>query len=135
MSREVGDGFRGQPAFGPRKFLRSTSEADRWSGCPIGGMGRTVSDTGSGCVVAATAGLIRLGRSPAALLVAKHQDKSGSCPLLNDVCLRALTTKPKKLAAQRLHRKCAIILQGTDRQNPIPIRAIGAIPPGDRAVL
>src|ERR1700722_15304946 len=26
-------------------------------------------------------------------------------------------------------------LEGTDRQNPIPIRGIGAIPPGDRAVL
>ena len=46
------------------------------------------------------------------LVVAKHQDKSGSCPLRDDVCLRALTTKPKKLAALGLHRKCAIILPG-----------------------
>jgi hypothetical protein len=55
----------GQQAFGPRKVSRNTSEADRWSGCPIGGMGRTVSDIGSGCVISATAGSIRLGRLPA----------------------------------------------------------------------
>jgi hypothetical protein len=70
-----------------------------WSGCPIGGMGITVSETGSGCAVATTAVLIRLERLPAVFWFAKHQDKSGSCPSLNDVCLRALTTKPKKLAA------------------------------------
>ena len=56
--------------------------------------------------------LNQIGAVASRLLVAKHQDKSGSCPLLNDVCLGALTTKPKKLAAQRLHRKCAIILRG-----------------------
>ena len=43
------------------------------------------------------------------VLVAKHQNKSGSCPSLNHVCLRALTTKPKIHAAQRLRRKCTIV--------------------------
>jgi hypothetical protein len=32
------------------------------------------------------------------LLVAKHQHKAGGCPSLYNECLRALTTKPKKLA-------------------------------------
>ena len=65
MSREAGDGFRGQPPFGPRKFLRVTSAAERWSGSAIGGSGGTIGDTGSGCVVAAAVGVIELGWPPA----------------------------------------------------------------------
>jgi hypothetical protein len=59
MSPEIGPGFRGQPLFGPRKLLRSTSNADRWSGSPSGGMAGAINDTGGGCVVA-TAAVIRL---------------------------------------------------------------------------
>ena len=51
--RDVGEGLQGQPALGSRTFFR---KADRSRGCPTGGMGGTVSDTGSGSVVAALAG-------------------------------------------------------------------------------
>ena len=63
---EVGEAFRGQPAFGRRNFFCSTSEADRWGGCFIGCIGRAVRDTGSGRVVAAMAGRTAIWGWPSA---------------------------------------------------------------------
>jgi hypothetical protein len=51
----------------------------------------------------------QIGVPGSCVLVAKHQDKAGGCPSLYDVCRRALTAKPKKLAGYGLHRKCAIV--------------------------
>jgi hypothetical protein len=51
----------------------------------------------------------QIGVPASRVLVAKHQDKTGGCPSLYDVCVRALTAKPKKLAGQGLHRECAIV--------------------------
>jgi hypothetical protein len=67
-------------------------------------------DTGRGCVFAVAARVIGLGRSPAVFWRRTTWTRAGSCPSLYDLCLRALATKPKKLAAQRLHCKFAIIL-------------------------
>jgi hypothetical protein len=49
----------------------------------------------------------QIGVAVSRLLVAKHKHKAGSCPSLHNECLRALTTKPKKLAGYGPHRKCA----------------------------
>jgi hypothetical protein len=40
----------------------------------------------------------QIGMAVSYILVAKRHDKTGGCPSLYNVCLRALTTKPKKLA-------------------------------------
>jgi hypothetical protein len=51
----------------------------------------------------------QIGAAARRTLVAWHHDKAGGCPSLYHECLRALTTKPKKLAGYGSHRKCALV--------------------------
>jgi hypothetical protein len=46
------------------------------------------------------------------ILIAKRHYKTGGCPSLYGMCLRALTTKPKQLAGQGPHRECATFWPG-----------------------